>query len=352
MKRKLKIAQIAPLWFPIPPEKYGGTERIIYFLTEGLIKRGHKVWLFAAGNSKTKAKLISVIEKNLCAKANFQEKITWKEYVWNAFNTAIAIERSKQFDIVHTHWVWLPFLFSKFSKAPLVHTFHNLPSKTDTRWKILKYYKNQINAVFISKSEKKNSKIKFKRNWVVYNGIEISNFKFNPKPRKHFIWIGRIDPVKGIQTAISVTKKIGGELVFAGQLQGHWIPFFEKEIKPHLSKKIKYLGEISQRQLSKFYGQARALLYPIEWEEPFGLVMIEAMACGTPVIVFNRGSAKEVVKDGETGFVVENEKEMIEAMQQIDKISRENCRKWVEKNFTAEAMVKKYENIYYQILKK
>lgn len=350
--KKLRIAQVAPLWFPVPPKKYGGTERIIHFLTEDLTKRGHKVFLFASGDSKTKAKLIFPIKKHLCAHKDFERKISWREYVWNAFNTAKAIELSKKFDIIHTHWVWLPFLFSKFSKAPIVHTFHNIPSPSDTRWKILKYYKNKINAIFISKSEMKNSKVKFKKNWVIYNGIDISQFKFNAKPFNHFVWIGRIDPIKGIKNAIYLAKKLKEKLIFAGQLQPQWIPFFQKEIKPHLSKQIKYIGEISQKQLSNFYGGAKALLYPIEWEEPFGLVMVEAMACGTPVIVFNRGSAKEVVKDGKTGFVVENLKEMEEAIKEINKISRQNCREWVEKNFTKERMVLEYEKIYYNILAK
>jgi len=349
--KKLKIAQIAPLWFSIPPKKYGGTERIISHLTEELVKRGHEVTLFASGDSKTKGKLISPIKKHLCSFPDFDKKITWQEYVWNAFNTARAIELSLKFDILHTHWVWLPFLFSKFSKTPIIHTFHNIPKKEDSRWKILEYYKNDINAVFISKSEKKNSKIKFNKNWVIYNGIDISQFKFNPKRGNHFIWVGRIDPAKGIQNAILVAKETGEKLLFAGQLQEIWKNFFREKIKPYLSKNIKYVGELSQKELSNFYGKAKAFLYPIEWEEPFGLVMIEAMACGTPIIVFNRGSAKELVKDGKTGFVVENLKEMKEAMREIDKIKREDCRKWVEENFTKERMAKEYENVYYQILK-
>lgn len=346
MKRKLKIAQVAPLWFPIPPKKYGGTERIIHYLTEGLVKRGHDVTLFASGDSRTKARLMAVTKKALT-----DSKIPWTEYVWNSFNTARAFEISKKFDIVHTHWIWVPFLFSKFAKAAHVHTFHNIPQKRDTRWPVLEYCKDNINAIFISKSEKKNCKVKFKNNWVIYNGINISQFVFNPKGGDHFVWIGRVDPAKGIKNAILAAKKLGVKLLLAGQLQDKRQEYFKKEIKPHLSSKIKFLGELSQKQLSKFYGNAKALLYPIEWEEPFGLVMVESMACGTPVIVSNRGSAKEVVKHGKTGFVTNNTKELLVAMKEVEKISRLACRKWVEKKFTVEKMVENYERVYYQILK-
>lgn len=350
--KKLKIAQVAPLWFSIPPKSYGGSERIIHLLTEGLVQKGHRVWLFASGDSKTKAKLVPVIKKHLCADPFFSTQITWKEYVWNAFNTALAIERSKNFDIVHTHWSWVPFLFCKFSKSPLVHTFHNIPSFNDTRWKVLNYYKNQINAVFISRSEQKNSQVHFKKEWVIYNGIDISQFKLNLKPENYFLWVGKIVPFKGLKEAIWLVKKAKERLLIAGNTIPEYYNFFQKEIKPHFSKKIVYLGELSQKELVEVYGKAKALLYPISWEEPFGLVMVEAMACGTPVIAFNRGSVPEIVQNGKTGFVVKNLKEMLSAMKKIRNISRLFCRQWVERKFNSQEMVEKYEKIYYEILRK
>jgi len=347
----MKIAQIAPLWFSIPPEKYGGTERIVHFLTEELVKRGHDVTLFASGDSKTKAKLISVTKRGLISRG-----IPWKDWWWNNFNYSFAFERAKEFDIIHSHWTPMGMYFQRFTKTPVLHTFHNLPNKSGHRWQIFSYYKKS-NAVFISKKQRKISPVRFKSEWVVYNGIDINQFKFNEKPKEHFIWIGRISPQKGPETAIEVAEKLGLNLILAGQLQPMHKDFFEKEIKPHLGRKIKYIGELSQRELSPFYGSALAFLYPLEWQEPFGLCMVEAMACGTPVIAFNRGSVPEIVSNEKTGFVVpffdkkkkKNTGGLIEAVGKIDQIKRRRCRNWVENNFTIKKMVDNYERIYYKL---
>ena len=356
MRKKLRIAQIAPLWFPIPPKKYGGIERIISYLTEELVKRGHDVTLFASGDSKTKAKLISVYPKSL-----IEAGYDWQDPFWNLENLSKAFKMADKFDIIHCHLdIWaLPF--QGLTKVPVLHTLHNQLYKASitregekklTRLEIFERHEKETLAVFISKSEKLNSVVKFSHGWVVYNGIDVSQFRFNPKPKDHFIWIARIDPFKGIENAIKAAKISGSKLLLAGRLDPYRREYFETKIKPHLSKKIRYLGELPQQKLSNFYGQAKACLYPIEWEEPFGLIMVESMACGAPVIVFDRGSAKEVVKDGKTGFVVKNIDEMVKAMKKIDKIPRENCRKRVERLFTFQRMVSDYEKIYYSLVLK
>jgi glycosyltransferase involved in cell wall biosynthesis len=342
--KKLKIAQVAPLWFPIPPKKYGGTERIVSYLTEGLVKKGYKVTLFASGDSKTKAKLVSVTKRGL-----IPQGVPWYDWWWNNFNYSLAFEKSNEFDVIHCHWTPLGFFFQNFVKTPVLHTFHNIPPKDDHRWQIFEHFKNS-NVVFISKKEKENCPVRFKKEFVVYNGIDISQFKFSKKPKDHFIWIGRIEPKKGPARAIILAKKMKLKLLLAGRLDPSQRDFFEKKIRPHLNGKIKYLGELSQKELSSFYGQARAFLYPLEWEEPFGLCPVEAMACGTPVIAFARGSMKEIIKNGKTGFVVKDVGEMIEAIKNVEKIKREDCREWVKENFTIEKMVENYEKIYYQIL--
>jgi glycosyltransferase involved in cell wall biosynthesis len=343
--RKLKIAQVAPLWFPIPPKKYGGTERIVYHLTEGLVKKGHEVTLFASGDSKTKAKLFSVTKRGLISR-----RIPWQDWWWNNLNYSIAFSKAKNFDIIHSHWTPLGVFFQNFVKTPVLHTFHNIPKRKSHLWQVLKHFKNS-NVVFVSKKERKNSKIRFKREFVVYNGIDVSKFKFNPKPKEFFLWVGRICPQKGTKEAILIAKKAKVKLFLVGQLQPMYLDYFEKEIRPNLGKDIKYLGELNENKLISFYRNAKAFLYPLQWEEPFGLCLVEAMACGTPVIAFKRGSIPEVVKNGKTGFIVKNEKEAIEAIKEIEKIKREDCREWVEKNFNVKKMVEDYEKIYYKLIK-
>ena len=343
--RKLRIAQIAPLWHSIPPQKYGGIERIISFLTEELVKRGHEVTLFASRNSKTKAKLISLVKEGVIASG-----IDWGDYWWDLFNHSVVFQKASDFDIIHCHWELMGSFFQRFTKVPVLHTLHNTPQSSHLRWEVFKYFKDDLNLVFISKSEKRNSPLRFKNSWVVYNGIDVSQFKFNPYSKEHFIWIARIAHKKGTKEAIEIAKKANVKLLLAGQIQPQHRKYFETKIKPELNSQIQYVGELSQQELSDFYGQAKACLYPINWEEPFGLIMAEAMACGTPVIALDRGSVKEVVEDGKTGFVLKNLEESVEAIKKIDQIDRSACRKRVENLFTYQRMVSDYEKIYQEIL--
>ena len=364
MQKKLKIAQVAPLWFSIPPEKYGGIERIVHSLTEELVKRGHQVTLFASGDSKTKAKLVSVTPKSL-----IKTGYSWQDPFWNLENLSTAFKMAEKFDLIHCHLDLWALPFQDLTKVPVLHTLHNQLYKASitregkrkpTRLEIFEKHKKETLAVFISRAERKNSAIKFPKNWIVYNGIDLSQFKFNPKPKDHFIWIARIDPFKGIENAILAAEIAGVKLLLAGRLDPFRKEYFKTKIKPHLSRKIKYMGELSGEELFDFYSSAKGCLYPIEWEEPFGLIMVEAMACGTPVIAFERGSVPEVIKDKKTGYVVpplnkkgeRNIEGLVEAIKKIDKIKREDCRKWVEEKFNYQRMVTDYEKIYYEILNK
>lgn len=355
--KKLKIAQIVPLWVPVPPKKYGGIERIASYLTEELVKRGHEVTLFASGDSKTKAKLISVYPRSL-----LKDNISWTDHLWNLENLSYAFSRAKEFDVIHSHLdVWSVF-FQEIVKTPVIHTFHNpLYAKkgkkiTTNRLKIFDRHKKGAHWCYISKSQKQLSPLKIRQSSVVYNGIDTSLFKFNPKPKDYFVWIARIDPYKGIENAIAAAEMTGVKLLLAGRLDKAMKDYFNQRIKPHLGRKIKYVGELSQKELSDFYGNAIASLYPIEWHEPFGLVMVESMACGTPVISFARGSVREVVKNGYSGYVLpmmkkekRNIKGLAKAIENIREIKREDCRTWVEKNFSYQKMTDRYEKIYYKL---
>jgi glycosyltransferase involved in cell wall biosynthesis len=349
MRKKLKIAQVAPLWFPIPPKKYGGIEWIVYNLCEGLTKLGHRVVLFASGDSKVPCKLAATYPHSL-----IEEGISWQDHTYNLLNLTEAFKNAKDFDIIHTHIDLWEVYFAPLVKTACLHTIHNplySSQKKDSRLSILNHFRNQ-NFVAISEAQKKLSRIKLNFTAVIYNGIRIEEFKFNEKPKDYFVWAARIDKYKGIENAIEIAKRAKVKLVLAGRLDSAQKDYFEKRINPHLGKQIQYIGEYSREEKSNFFGQAKALLYPIEWHEPFGLNMVESMACGTPVIAFRIGSVPEVVKDGKTGFIVKNIAEAVKRVRDIDQIKREDCRKWVEENFTSEIMVKNYEKLYYKILKK
>jgi glycosyltransferase involved in cell wall biosynthesis len=357
MKRKLKIAQVAPIWYPVPPPKYGGIERIVYYLTEGLVKLGHRVTLFASGDSKTSAKLKFWRKRHLV-----RDKISWQDYFLELEHLAFAFSQANNFDILHCHLGPKSFFFLNFVKIPILYTFHNpirVKPKTPL-FEIAKRYKRKINAVFLTEASRKFCNFKFKRNFIIYNGIDINLFRFNKNPKDYFLWVGRVEPYKGIENAIYAARKTKIKLLLVGKLDPERKEYFRKKIKPNLGQKIRYLGEVSQKKLVKLYQNAICTLYPIEWEEPFGLIMVESMACGTPVIVFDRGSAKEVVKDKKTGFVIpflneEGEKNfegLIKAIKKIKEIKREDCRKWVKNKFSIEKMVKNYEKVYHEILKK
>lgn len=334
--KKLRIAQISPLRFPVPDPKRGGNERIIHYLTEELQKRGHQVTLFAAGDSKTKAKLVSVIKKSL-GTVVFDANNHW----WNLFNHSFAFEKANEFDIIHCHWDLMGAMFQRFVKTPVVSTSHYIYTPQEAVHPIFEYYKDDLNMVFIADKQTKNSNIKFKNSWVIANGINISDFKFHPKPQNHLVWVGRMVTNKFAKEAIEVAKKTGDKLFLAGQIEDNVRWYFEKEIKPQLNSKIQYVGELSQKELSDFYGSAKACLYPM------GLVTLESMACGTPVVSkLNRKIGPNA------GFQVTNLEEAAQAVKKIDSIKRENCREWVEGNFTVQKMADDYENVYYEIIKR
>ncbi len=349
MRRKLRIAQIAPLWVRIPPKKYGGIELIIYHLCNKLVERGHKVTLFASGDSISKAKLVSIRKKPL-----LEDGIRWTDQAFPLLNISKVFERSNDFDIIHCHNDILDLYFASLMRTPTVHTMHNplhSDKKINARREVLRAYRN-LNYVTISRSQRLLSDINLHVVKHVYNGIDVDSFRFSKKPQNQFLWIARVDKYKGIGNAITAAERAKEKLLLAGRLDYTQETYFKQSIKPHLDgKRIRFIGEISGSQKSEFYGSGKALLYPIEWAEPFGLVMVEAMACGTPVIGFRQGSVPEIVKNGVTGFVVDTIPEMIRAMKKIDTIDRKKCREWVEKKFSIDVMVDGYEDVYERVMK-
>jgi glycosyltransferase involved in cell wall biosynthesis len=321
------------------------------------VSRGHDVTLFASGDSKTKAKLVSIYPRAL-----LKDEIPWKETSYDMMNVARAFERADEFDIIHSHIDLYDQFFIHFIKTPVVSTMHNnMYTKRKKAGRIFTYrHYRKHNFVSISRRQRENSMIKLNFVGNAYNGLDPKKYKFNLNPDDKFIWIARIDEVKGVYNAILAAEKLGVRLDIAGRIDIAKLDFFNTKIKPHLNEKIRYVGEINQKQKREFFSSAKALLYPIQWEEPFGLVMIEAMACGTPVIAFDRGSVREVVKEGKSGFIVkplDKNKEvnidgMVAAMKKIGQIDRNACYQYFLNNFTASKMADAYEKIYEKILNK
>lgn len=340
----MKIAHIAPLWYNIPPTKYGGTEKVISYLVDDLVDRGHEVTLFATGNSKTKAKLVSTRDVSLV-----ESGIPWRDSFANTDNVATAFRQAGEFDVIHSHLQLTGAFFAQFTKTPVLHTMHNIPGLTDWRWDLLGKYKDIYNPVFISRKQQELSPVVFPHSWVAYNGIDISIYEFNDKPEDYYIWIGLVTKAKGIENAIAAAKKSGIKLILAGKVDETNQEYFDKSIKPELNDKIQFIGELGGKTLTDYYKNAKGLIYPINWHEPFGLVIVEAMASGTPVIAYAKGSVPEIVQDSVNGFIVDSIDGVIEAVNKIETIDRKKCRETVERKFTKERMTDAYEVIYKEL---
>ncbi len=352
MFKKLKIAQLAPPWIEVPPKKYGGTELIVSYLSEELTKRGHDVTLFASGDSKTKSKLSYVFPKSL-----YEIKKSWDDDFSSILHSLNCFNKSEDFDIIHNHFNYYGIAFSEIIKTPTVTTYHGnfkeIIEKKEVKYDLLKFCKNHP---FISISDSQRPK-NLKLNFIgtVYNGIDISKFKFNDQPKNYLAWLGRITPKKGILDAIKIAKKSKLNLKIAAKIDKNHLPdveFYNKKVKPLINgKEISFIGEIGgYKEKSDFLSNALALLNPIEWDEPFGLNMTESMACGTPVIAYNRGSVKEIIENNKTGFIVKNIDEAITAIKKINEINRKDCRDSVQEKFTKEIMVNNYEKLYYELI--
>lgn len=348
----MKIAQVGPLWENIPPPGYGGTERIVYYLTEGLIKKNYSVTLYACGTSKTSAKLISVYPKPL-----FRDNIPWWNCMYPILHLSKVYEDKDKYDIIHIHlnqqsdFIIFP-LFEQI-KNKVVITMH-FPYKFNYTWKgmtdVLQKYKD-FQFISISFSQRKGGE---NLNWIgnVYNGVDTTLYKFNNKPKDYFLWVGKFNPDKGTRDAIIAAKKAGVKLIVAGavdKLEKEDYQYYKETKKLIDGKQIKLIEEISDAEKNILYGEALGLLNPIKWNEPFGLVMAESMATGTPVIAYKNGAASEIIEDKKSGYLVENIDQMIKAIKKIDKIDRHQCRKRIEKFFSLEKMVEGYENLYKKI---
>ncbi|KAB8332641.1 glycosyltransferase family 4 protein [Scytonema tolypothrichoides VB-61278] len=340
----MRIAQIAPLWERVPPPGYGGTELVVGLLTDELVRRGHEVTLFASGDSISLAKLESVHPRAL------RLDQTVKEYtVYEMLNLARLYERADEFDIIHSHTGHSSLSYANLVKTPTVHTLHGI--FTSDNEKLYQYAKNQP-YISISDSQRE-SRLGLNYVATVYNGINVSSYKFHPQPEEpsYLAFLGRISPQKGTHLAIQIAKETGWRLKIAGKVDVVDVEYFESQVKPFIDgKQIQYLGEANHEQKNALMGGAVATLFPITWREPFGLVMIESMASGTPVIAMNMGSTQEVIAHGKTGFLCNNVEECISAVSKVTELDRSACWEYVWERFSVQHMTDGYEAVYRKIL--
>ncbi|MBI4492484.1 MAG: glycosyltransferase family 4 protein [Chloroflexi bacterium] len=335
----MRIAIASPLFESIPPQRYGGTERVVSSLTEELVRRGHEVSLFASGDSRTGARLVAITREALWPR--HEELDHWP---FHLLELGSLFERAHDFDLVHTHLEYFPLPFIRLARTPCVLTMHG-------RLDLLEYQRlfaayPDANLVSISNNQRRPLPYS---NWVatVYNGIELEDFTFRSDPADYLAFLGRMWPEKGVEDAIEIARQAGMPLRIAARINHHEQEYFRQRIQPRLDPPaVEYVGELDQRQKNVFLGHAYALLFPIRWPEPFGLVMVEAMACGTPVIARRAGAAPEVIVDGATGLLCDSVEEMALACGRIQELDRAACRRRVAERFSVQTMVDGYERVY------
>ncbi|HOJ52380.1 MAG TPA: glycosyltransferase [Syntrophales bacterium] len=333
----MRVAMLSPIAWRTPPRHYGPWENVVSLLTEGLVKRGVHVTLFATLDSQTKAVL-----RGVCPRG-YEEDRSLDPKVWEALHISHLFESAKEFDIIHNHFDFLPLTYTGLTETPVVTTIHGFSSP-----KILPVYEKYNDRVYyvaISEADK-NPRLSYVA--TIHHGIDLSQFTFRPEPGEYLLFFGRIHHEKGTRECIEIAQKAGMKLVIAGIIQDQ--AYFENQVRPFLSENIVYVGSAGPEERNDLLGKAYALLHPINFDEPFGLSVVEAMACGTPVVAVNRGSMPEVVAHEKTGFLVSRAEEMVDILPQVRNLNRIECRKWVEERFTVERMVDDYLHLYERIL--
>ncbi len=329
---------LAPIAWRTPPVHYGPWELVTSLLTEELIRSGMEVTLFATANSLTRAKLRAVSPEGYEENRNLDAK------VYECLHISECFENADEFDIIHNQFDFLPLTYSGLVDTPVITTIHGFSSP-----KILPVYKKynkHTHYVSISDADRAPG---LDYTATIYHGIDTDQFTFNPAPcSDYLLYYGRIHPDKGAKEAVEIARALGERLVIAGIIQDE--NYYNRYIKPYLKRgKIEYIGSIGPDKRNSLLGNARVLLHPIHFSEPFGLSVVEAMACGTPVIAMNKGSMPELIRHGENGFLTETTDEAIAQVKNVDSLSRMACRKTVEEKFSKERMAEKYREVYRQI---
>ena len=339
----LRIAQVAPLYESVPPKLYGGTERVVSYLTEELVAQGHDVTLFASGDSVTAARLVAITPRALRL-----DEASVDQLAHHIVLLEEVFQRAPEFDILHFHIDYLHFPLSRRTDVPRVTTLHGRLDLPD----LVPLYERYCDEPVVSISDNQRGPLPM-ANWVatVHHGLPAEACAEGIAPQGYLAFLGRISPEKGVESAIEIARAAGLPLRIAAKIDRADRAYFERDVAPLFELPgVEYIGEIGDAEKPAFLAGARALLFPIDWEEPFGMVMIEAMACGTPVVAFRRGSVPEVLEDGVTGYLVETVEEAITAVTRLDRFDRGQCRAEFERRFTATRMAHDYLDVYRALL--
>ncbi len=334
----MKIAQVSPLYESVPPKTYGGTERVVSFLTDELVAQGHEVTLFASGDSRTTATLVPATKQSL----RLSNAIDHLAHHIAMLDDVIRL--APEFDVIHFHIDYMHFPLSRYCALPSVTTLHGRLDLPD----LIPVYKRYADAPVVSISLSQRKPLP-RANWVgnIHHGLPVDLLGFNPTGGNYLAFLGRISPEKRVDRAIEIARRAGMPIKIAAKIDRADREYYETVIKPLMGEShVEFIGEINEDQKSEFLGNAYAYLFPIDWPEPFGLTMIEAMACGTPTIAFNCGSVPEVMQEGLTGFIVDTMDEAVTAVGKISSIERTACRNVFEKQFTATRMAEEYVELY------
>jgi glycosyltransferase involved in cell wall biosynthesis len=339
----MRIAILSPVWFPVPPTRYGGIEWIVSLLAEGLVRAGHEVTLFASGDSSTNAKLEAIYPDAP------SEKIGLTHYELR--HALACFERAGEFDIVNDHSGPLAAAIGGALETAVVHTVHGpLGGEPGLVYKALSRVAPGVGLISLSLNQRKPLP---ELNWIANcpNALELDVYPVSPHRGEYLLFLGRMSADKGAHRAIEVAKEAGLPLLLAGKMQdAAEKEYFEAHVRPNLGYGIEYLGEVDHTEKIDLLQNARVTLFPIEWEEPFGLVMIESMACGTPVLATRWGAVPEVIDDGRTGIVLDDYREMAAAIERADSLDPLECRRYVEERFSSDRMVRDYEDAYRAVL--
>jgi glycosyltransferase involved in cell wall biosynthesis len=338
----LRIAIVSPLQESVPPTLYGGTERIVSYLTEALVQQGHDVTLFATAESRTAARLMPMAERGLRLDPTCQDPLAHHIVMVDR-----VMEVAKEFDVLHFHIDYIHFPSCRLMALPTVTTLHGRLDVPD----LAHVYRRFPEMPLVSISHSQRAPLDW-ANWAatVHHGLPATLYRYGEGRGGYLAFLGRVSPEKGLDHAINIARRAGMPLKIAAKIEKKDAEYYEMQIKPMLdSPGVEFLGEISERDKGAFLGDALALLFPIKWPEPFGLVLIEAMACGTPVVAFPCGAVPEILEDGVTGRLVRDEDQAVQALQEVWRLDRLDCRLRFEQRFTADRMALDYLRVYREI---